>query len=312
MSSQSTSPHNGFAAAIRYDTGALVCHSALREDPELLGLFPGRVFVEMNGEVAPLSLAMRSTVEQGNRLLGGEIMFDGQLQRMTAYALPRMNVVLAIYQSDAAVEMAIADKVYPVVQVGCLLTALTIGAACLLTIFIVTRYENSLARVNEGLEQEVSKRTRALIRTRDAVIYGLAKLAESRDSDTGSHIERIRAYVTILATEMARTRPEIDHQYVSDLVVASALHDIGKVGIPDSLLLKRGGLTPTERQAIELHTVLGSECLTAIQESLGDDDFLQIAQQIAAAHHEHWDGSGLSPGIAGQADSLARANRRAG
>ena len=100
-------PYDGFASAFRYDTGALVCHSALREDPELLRLFPGRVFVEMHGDVAPLTAAMHSRVERGESLLAGEIVFDGQLQRMTAYALPRMNAVLAVHQSDEAVEKAI-------------------------------------------------------------------------------------------------------------------------------------------------------------------------------------------------------------
>ena len=104
----------------------------------------------------------------------------------------------------------------------------------------------------------------------------------------------------ILATELAKTNPEIDHRYVADLAVASSLHDIGKVGIPDSVLLKPGPLSTMERRAMELHTVLGSECLAAIQKQLEEDDFLELAQEIAAAHHEHWDGNGYPHGRQGK------------
>ena len=155
------------------------------------------------------------------------------------------------------------------------------------------------------MEHQVHERTRSLVRTRDAVIFGLAKLSESRDKETGEHLERIRSYVSILATELAKTNPEIDHRYVADLAVASSLHDIGKVGIPDSVLLKPGPLSPNERHAMELHTVLGSECLAAIQKKLGEDDFLELAQQIAAGHHENWDGSGYPHGLQGKRIPLA-------
>ncbi|MCG8450492.1 MAG: HD domain-containing protein [Pirellulales bacterium] len=97
----------------------------------------------------------------------------------------------------------------------------------------------------------------------------------------------------------------MDHRYVADLAVASSLHDIGKVGIPDAVLLKPGKLTTAERRAMELHTVLGSECLSAIQSQLEEDDFLELAQQIAIAHHERWDGSGYPYGIQGNDIPLA-------
>lgn len=293
-------PYDGFAAVLEYDTGALLCHSNLSDQPGLLRRFPGRSFVSTSDMSGPLATLVRERYESGERITSGRVVFEGQLHLVTACAMPTAGAIMAVYQSDAAVEQAVAEMVYPVTQVGCVLTAITIGAACLLTIFIVNRYENTLAEANQNLEAEVEKRTKSLVRTRDAVIFGLAKLAESRDNDTGAHLERIRLYVTILAGEMARTRPEIDHDFVSDLVVASSLHDIGKVGIPDAVLLKPGRLTPTERRAMELHTELGSQCLAAIQKQLGEDDFLDIAQQIAVAHHEHWDGSGYPRGLQGK------------
>ena len=162
------------------------------------------------------------------------------------------------------------------------------------------RQEAGLAAANARLESQVTQRTRSLVRTRNAVTFGLAKLAESRDKDTGKHLERIRSYVTVLATELARTNPEIERSFVADLAVASSLHDIGKVGIPDALLLKPARLNPNERKAMEMHTTLGSECLAAIRKQLEEDDFLEVAEQIAATHHEHWDGSGYPQGLQGK------------
>ena len=185
-------------------------------------------------------------------------------------------------------------------QVGYVLVCFIVGATALITVFLINRYEDGLKAINAKLEVQVQERTRSLIRTRNAVTFGLAKLAESRDKDTGEHLERLRSYVTILATELAKSNPDINHQYVADLAAASSLHDIGKVGIPDAVLLKKESLTSQERQIIELHTVVGSECLTAIQKQLGEDDFLELAQQITAAHHEHWDGSGYPHGIQGK------------
>ena len=282
------------------DSGALLCHTNLSKDPGLLRLFPGRQLLAGRDVSGPIAQLAREAANTARPLIVGKMVMEGKLYNFAGYTLPQLNAVLGIHQAEQAIDQTIAELVYPVTQIGCVLTAFTIGAASLLTIFIVNRYENSLAKANEGLEQQVANRTKSLVRTRNAVIFGLAKLAESRDTDTGSHLERIRSYVTLLASEMARTRPEIDHEYVADLAVASSLHDIGKVGIPDSVLLKPDGLTREERRAMEMHTVLGSECLSAIQKQLGEDDFLEIAQQIAAAHHEQWDGGGYPNGLQGK------------
>ncbi len=141
-----------------------------------------------------------------------------------------------------------------------------------------------------------------LVRTRDAVIFGLAKLAESRDTDTGFHLERISAYSTRLAQAMRRDprfRNEISAQFIRDIGVCSALHDIGKVGVEDAILLKPGSLSPTERRRMQEHARIGAECISQIERRLGQANFLETAREIALLHHEKWDGTGYPEGLSG-------------
>jgi len=174
------------------------------------------------------------------------------------------------------------------------LVAITTG----LVFVILRRYDNRLAALNENLEDMVDRRTLSLRKTRDAVVFGLAKLAESRDTDTGEHLDRIRVYVTTLANYLSREFTWIDDKYIENLALASSLHDIGKVGIPDQILLKPGRFDPDERTVMETHAQKGGACLEAISQHLGEDDFLQLSREIAFSHHEKWDGTGYPLQIA--------------
>lgn len=139
-----------------------------------------------------------------------------------------------------------------------------------------------------------------MIRTRDAVIFGLAKLAESRDPDTGQHLERIAAYSTKLALA-ARRHPKyhdlVSLSFAQSIGVSSALHDIGKVGIPDHVLLKAGPLNEEETAIMRQHPRIGADCIEQIQRRLGESNFLHQAREIALYHHERWDGKGYPCGI---------------
>jgi len=132
-----------------------------------------------------------------------------------------------------------------------------------------------------------------------ATILGLAKLAEYRDEDTGSHLERIREYSRILAERLSGT-PEyekyISDNYIEDIFTSSILHDIGKVGIPDAILRKPAGLTDDEFEIIKTHTTLGGEAIEAIEKRIEGQSFLTIGKEIAYHHHEKWDGSGYPNG----------------
>jgi len=141
------------------------------------------------------------------------------------------------------------------------------------------------------------------LETRDMAIFAMAKLAESRDSDTGAHLERVRSYSQLLAKELAKTpkfAAEIDAKYVKLIYLTSPLHDIGKVGVPDSVLLKPGRLTEEEFEVMKQHTVLGAKTLDAALQEYPEASFLRMARNIAASHHEKFDGSGYPEGLCGQ------------
>lgn len=148
-------------------------------------------------------------------------------------------------------------------------------------------------------ERLIADRKADMLSARNTLIFALAKLAESRDTDTGEHLERIAAYSRVLAEQLRASRPELDDQWIMNLQLASSLHDIGKVGIPDGVLLKAGKLTPDERKIIEKHPAIGAEALDAILARQPEDVLLRMARNIAACHHERWDGGGYPAGLRG-------------
>jgi len=158
------------------------------------------------------------------------------------------------------------------------------------------------------LEMELLESSRKLQQARAATILGLAKLAEYRDEGTGTHLERIREYARLLAEKMAqipRYRGQIDQGFIDDIYQSAILHDIGKVGIPDAVLLKPGELTDEEFEIIKCHTIFGGDAITSIQAQIEGRSFLNIGREIAYNHHEKWDGSGYPRGLRGADIPLA-------
>jgi len=141
------------------------------------------------------------------------------------------------------------------------------------------------------------------LETRDLALFALAKLAESRDPETGSHIERVQNYTRLIAQNLSdevKSHYGVDDEYIRLLHQASPLHDLGKVAIPDAVLLKPGKLTTEEFAIMKTHTVIGAETLDAALRRFPNVRFLQVARDIASSHHEKFDGSGYPEGLAAE------------
>jgi len=162
---------------------------------------------------------------------------------------------------------------------------------------------------NSFLEREVARRVRELSVVQDITIYAMATLAETRDNETGNHIRRTQNYVITLATKLAENSKyavQLPRQDIELLYKSAPLHDIGKIGIPDRILLKPGRLTPEEFEIMKTHAAIGKSSIQAAEQLVGmPDSFLRFAKEIAGSHHEKWDGSGYPEGLAGEAIPLS-------
>jgi len=150
------------------------------------------------------------------------------------------------------------------------------------------------------LEEKVKERTELLERTNSAAIYCLAALAETRDPETGEHIKRTQNYIRELAFELqakAKYKDILTNDFIKLLYQSAPLHDIGKVGVRDSILLKPGRLTEAEFEEMKKHTIYGGNSLMVGIKELGEDSFLTLAKEIALTHHEKWDGTGYPKGL---------------
>jgi putative two-component system response regulator len=159
-----------------------------------------------------------------------------------------------------------------------------------------------LKRHQDHLENLVKERTKRLALTQAVTIESLATLAEYRDPETGGHIKRTQNYVKALATHLQdhpRFRDELNKETIELLYVSAPLHDVGKVGVPDNILLKAGQLTDDEFEEMKKHTLFGYEALRITEKKLGKDTFLHYATEIAYSHQEKWDGSGYPRGLKG-------------
>ena len=157
---------------------------------------------------------------------------------------------------------------------------------------------------NMALEAEVERRMQENERIQVVSIRALAHLAETRDNETGNHIQRTQSYIRLLATRLSthpRFAATLSNRYIEVLARSAPLHDIGKVGIPDDVLLKPGKLTPDEWEVMKTHTTLGCDAITLAERDIdGSVDFLALAKEIVRWHHERWDGKGYPDGLAGE------------
>ncbi|GAB5606115.1 HD-GYP domain-containing protein [Sideroxyarcus sp. TK5] len=217
---------------------------------------------------------------------------------------------VAVEQDETHLALAIMLLLFMVVMLGAgqFLSKLVMHS-------LRQRFENlslaqQLARLNDGLESKVRERTEQLqhqteevSRIRDVTIIAMATMAETRDNETGNHLRRTQTYIRALAVKLRqhpRFREFLNDDNIESLYKLAPLHDIGKVGIPDHILLKQGKLTPEEYEIMKQHPRIGGDALAAAEASLpAPSRFLHIGREIASGHHEKWDGSGYPQGLKG-------------
>lgn len=170
------------------------------------------------------------------------------------------------------------------------------------------RLQVELASHALHLEQRVAEQVEAATASHRATIFALAKLAEARDDDTGRHIERVQTFGKMLAERMRGLRLHAEHltsAFIDHLFQTAPLHDIGKVAIPDAILLKPGKLTAEEFGVMKGHCALGADTLAKVLERHPANPLLQMGVEVARSHHERWDGGGYPDGLGGEAIPLA-------
>ena len=164
-------------------------------------------------------------------------------------------------------------------------------------------YRKELQYYNQSLEERVNEQVEQISAAQLATIFAMSKLSESKDPDTGAHLERMREYCKILAVHLSR-QPRfqniIDGEFITSIYAASPLHDIGKVGIPDSILMKPDKLTPDEWEIMKQHPIIGANTLRAVLKQYPRNPIIQAGVDIAEGHHERWDGSGYPYQLAGE------------
>ncbi len=172
----------------------------------------------------------------------------------------------------------------------------------------LARARRELERQNVILEERVQERTAELERAKDVAIFCMASLAEARDNETGRHLLRTQNYVRVLA-EKLQDHPRFEHflnpRNIRLLYKTAPLHDIGKVGVPDRILLKPAKLDDDEWELMKKHTDYGHDALLRAEDELGTTDFLELARSMVLSHHEKWDGSGYPKGLKGDEIPIA-------
>ena len=163
-----------------------------------------------------------------------------------------------------------------------------------------------LKMLRDNLALRVEERTKELNSIRDAALFGMALLPESRNLETGGHLRRTASYMRVIAEALSVRKPGLIPPYGIELIVASAaLHDIGKVGVPEMILQKPDILTPEERSIMQQHPIVGAGIIEQVTRRLGSTSFLRCALEIVSFHHEKWDGSGYPWGLSGETIPLS-------
>ena len=174
---------------------------------------------------------------------------------------------------------------------------------CFKTTSNLNKYKNRLEVENESKNKALRERNEKMLKLQDTTIIGMANLIESRDGDTGEHVKRTSVYVAMLAQaaqEAGYEKETLTDAYIELLIKAAPLHDIGKITVSDTILLKPARLTAEEFDKMKTHASEGGRIVRDVIGEFGDETYIQIASDVAAYHHEKWNGTGYNKGLAGK------------
>jgi putative two-component system response regulator len=228
------------------------------------------------------------------------------IQRINAN--PRLcDIPIVMISSNTDVPAKVEAFSAGVVDYVCVPVAVDELAARVVAHVRLRRAQLESEQHSRKLEAFVLEQVSEITDSQMATIIALARLAESRDDQTGGHLERVQKYCRMLAEKMSEQMRFgiIDHTFIDNIEYASALHDIGKVAISDLILLKPAELSDAEFELMKSHTMLGAETLEAVSGEYPNNDFIAMGIKIARWHHERWDGSGYPDGLVGEAIPLA-------
>lgn len=175
--------------------------------------------------------------------------------------------------------------------------------AIILLVFGVTHRNAKMLEEQQKLNERIQEEIQRTNKLQRHVIDALATMIETRDVGTGEHVTRTKRYVQIIANELKnydKYKDYLTEDKVSLIVNAAPLHDVGKIVVSDTILLKPGKLTPEEFDAMKVHTTKGGEIVHEIFANMGNEEYLHTAEQIAVAHHERWNGTGYPKGLKGE------------
>ncbi|MEM9065939.1 MAG: HD domain-containing phosphohydrolase [Planctomycetota bacterium] len=292
----------GGFACILDENGAIACHPDINADPSLRGVNLGEHVFTLPGTDVPVPIAESGTdgVEvgiadfaiNGKHYVATQTVSESGARLLVHQPVSGLTTASEQVTSGLLLQMAVAAT--PV-----LMLTVTVG------VVFIRGHSKALRRWNSELETKVEHRTVQLEKSRRAIVTALATLADYRDNETGRHVIRISEYTVVIARYVRHQYDEIDDRWIERLRLASMLHDIGKVGVPDAVLRKPGKLTEQEFAAIRSHPSFGADTLIKVHHEIEDDPLIKMAIEISLFHHERWDGSGYPTGIAGDQIPLA-------
>lgn len=295
----------GFACIIDA-TGHIVCHPDMKNTPSLrqfnLGEHVLRPIVsdgshgnDGSPESAPSAMPIREATFDAGYV---ELNVGGK-HYVASRAIGQDGARLLVHQPvsglDVAASQATAGQVARIAIVG----AITLVLSSLIAMVLTRSHSRAVRSWSRELEVKVDEKTKQLRTSREAIVVALAKLADFRDNETGLHVMRISEYCVVLSSAMRQTHPEINEAWIERIRLASMLHDIGKVEVPDAVLRKPGKLTEDEFELIKRHPLAGADTLLAIHEQVESDPLIAMAVEICLYHHEKWDGNGYPYRISG-------------